>query len=185
MKKISYFISILLISMSFNVYADDASKQVLIKELLTLTKVNTVPEKTKKQLEGSLSLYFSQLGGKKEENKEVYEKYLKEFSTAFDKNINWKKLESDYINMYDKLFTEKEIKTIVQFYQTPAGKKMEEKSADIMRQAIEINKKQMTTVTPALRNVMQKMSKELTDTQKEKSKKKTEEKSKKKVEEKK
>ena len=186
MKKISYFISILLISMSFNVYADNVSKQVLIKELFSLTQVDTLLEKIKKKLDEGLNESFRQLGGEKEDE-ETYKKYSKKFSTEFDKKLSWEKLEPSYIEIYDKSFSEKEIATIVQFYRTPAGRKMAEKSPDIMLQFTEMNKEHIITIIPTLRDIGRDMGKELIKIkkEKEKAKKKTEEKSKEKAEEKK
>lgn len=57
-------------------------------------------------------------------SKEFYNKLLEEVTTGRTSKL----IENSVINLYRRIFTEKEIDELVRFYKTSAGKKMDDES---------------------------------------------------------
>ena len=79
-------------------------------------------------------------------------------STALDtifQQMTWDSVKPDFIQIYSEVFTEKELKDLAAFYNTPIGQKFIEKMPDLQSKTIEIMQKRMTTLMPAIRAALQ------------------------------
>lgn len=63
-----------------------------------------------------------------------YRATLKQF---FDKYMSWDSLKDELVTSYANTFTEKELKEIIAFYKTPAGKKLVEKTPELTSQGMQ------------------------------------------------
>ena len=143
----------MLMSISFNLYADETSKKTAIKELLSVTNADKSKDQIWDRMKVTLPLAFGKLGGKKKD-KELLDKLFKETEKVLNELIKWEEIEPKFIEIYDKAFSEKEIKAITTFYKTPAGKTMIEKGPQIAMQSGKITQGAMLAFVPKLQEIM-------------------------------
>ena len=58
------------------------------------------------------------------------------------------KMRADYVAIYAETFTEEELRGMVEFYQSPVGRKLIEKTPELMRRSMMITQKQMADMMP-------------------------------------
>lgn len=62
--------------------------------------------------------------------------------------MSWEKLSRDYTAIYAETFTEEELRGMVEFYQSPVGRKLIEKTPELMRRSMMVTQKQMADLMP-------------------------------------
>jgi len=62
--------------------------------------------------------------------------------------MSWEKMRADYVAIYAETFTEEELRGMVEFYQTPVGRKLIEKTPELMQRPMMITQKQMAEMMP-------------------------------------
>ena len=155
MKILNYTLIIILMSISFNLYADEASKKTAIKELLSVTNADKSKDQIWDKMKAKLPLAFGQLGGKKED-KELLDKLIKDGEKVLNEVMKWDEMEPKFIEVYDKVFSEKEINAITTFYKTPTGKTMLEKGPQITMQLGKVTQKSVLVFVPKLQEIIKK-----------------------------
>jgi len=100
-----------------------------------------------------------QASGQIQENgaKEKYDKYI-DFMMNEVKELSKKLVNEEMVNIYDKHFTHEEIKDLVQFYESPTGKKLLEKNPEITKDLIN---SMMTKYMPEFQERLTKKMEEL------------------------
>jgi len=75
-----------------------------------------------------------QASGQIQENgaKEKHDKYI-DFMMNEVKELSKRLVNEEMVNIYDKHFTHEEIKDLIQFYESPTGKKLLEKNPEISK----------------------------------------------------
>ncbi len=72
---------------------------------------------------------------------------IQEFMTKY---LGWQELKSDYIRLYTDLYTEPEIREMIQFYGTPLGQKMQATMPQLMARSAEISQRRLQEHMPEL-----------------------------------
>ena len=70
-------------------------------------------------------------------------------------------MKDDYIDIYVKTYTESEIRAILEFYKSPAGKKFIEKMPELMQQSMAISQKNMPTIMNKVTKISEEMANEI------------------------
>lgn len=128
MKKL-LFLSILTISFAMNAVAQDKASD--LKKLFKLMD-------TEKMIDGmmdSMIPALKQQAGSRitgDGAKEKFDKYM-EFMMNETKELSKKLVNEEMIQIYDKYFTQEEIKDLITFYESHTGRKMLEKSPEITK----------------------------------------------------
>jgi len=128
MKKL-LFLSILTIVFTMSSNAQDKASD--LKKLFKLMD-------SEKMIDGMMNNMIlalkQQASGQIQENgaKEKYDKYI-DFMMNEVKELSKKLVNEEMVNIYDKHFTHEEIKDLVQFYESPTGKKLLEKNPEITK----------------------------------------------------
>lgn len=123
------------------------TKQESIKELFHLMQTDSMMEKTFAAIVPAIMTQMP-----KEEKDSTKLAQMNQFMNsliASSKEMCKKMLNEDIVVLYDKFFTENEIKDLIIFYKTPTGKKMIEKSPEMQ---IEIMNMLMQKYMPELQN---------------------------------
>jgi uncharacterized protein len=112
-----------------SLYAEEqtGTKQKEIKKLLILTGAEQITS----QVLNRMILSFKEL------NPEVPSKFWDEFA----KQANAEQLTDSLVPIYNKYFTQKEIKQLIDFYQSPVGKKFVKVQPEIMKESMEAGQK--------------------------------------------
>lgn len=102
----------------------DPEKERLIRELLSKTK----------ETEMAVERIMQGVAGMKQVMPRVPEKYWAQYS----EKINTDDLRNRLVQVYNKYFTTDELKALLQFYESAAGKKLTEVKLPILRESMEI-----------------------------------------------
>ena len=135
-------------------------KKADIKKLLILLELDKTADKIWKQLDVKLKLAYTLSGGNKND-KEMYEKYTSKIAEEFKKGMEWKVLEEDFTQLYAELYNEQEIKAMIAYYETQAGKKQIEQAEKTTKETMKIVQKYMLPLMPKFQTSAQEMQQKL------------------------
>ncbi|MFQ7899122.1 DUF2059 domain-containing protein [Stutzerimonas degradans] len=100
-----------------------------------------------------------------ENKKALLERYQAKANTALDQAIGWKKLEPELVSIYTSQFTERELAELIEFYESPLGKKMLDKLPELNARSAQLTQKKLEAAVPEVNKLLAEMTAEL-DTQK-------------------
>ena len=112
------------------------------EEFLLLTNADKILKPMLEQMAVMMKQQFVQMGAP-EELRPVLNKYSRKLLKVMEEEFEWGKIKNDYIDIYVKTFTEKEIREISDFYKSPIGKKYVEKIPQLMQESMAISQKFM------------------------------------------
>ena len=159
MKKVKYSVLFMLIT-CLSSYSQ--TKQDNLKELFTIMQIDKMMDK----------MYSSMIPMMQAQMKNAVPDSLR--STKYDASMNdnmkvmmneSKKMASDFLNndmvgIYDKNFTEQEVKDLLTFYKSPIGLKMVEKQPAMQQESMQI---MMTKYIPKYQETIKEMMKKMND----------------------
>ena len=114
-------------------------------------------------MKAQVSMVFQQITSQmnvQEADKPKLEKYTKRFEDILKEDMDWGKVRTQYVDLYTGTFTEKEIKSLVDFYKSDLGKKVSEKMPELMQKSMLVARTHMEIVVPKLEALTEEMRKE-------------------------
>jgi hypothetical protein len=69
--------------------------------------------------------------------------------------LTWKKLEPQYIRLYQESFTEEEVAGMLSFYRTPAGQAVIDKMPVLMQRTMVDVQKMIVGITPQMKKIQE------------------------------
>lgn len=123
-------------------FADEQSHRKLAEEYMVLTEVEQMMEQPFKNLkEGQLKKVeeFSYPGKNPEKDKILHDR----LQSYMDKKLVWSNFKQAYADVYINVFSEDELKALVQFYSSPVGKKVQKNGLELRRKVLEASQMQM------------------------------------------
>jgi uncharacterized protein len=117
-------VALLLVSTT-EVAAQEHPKIVLINELLEASGAHSSLDKLRiENVAGVRRAMLAQAGNQNDNPiyKRVFDRVMSKYDDYSKEIFDWSKLEPEYVTLYDQLFTEDEIRGILEFYRTDAGK---------------------------------------------------------------
>ncbi|WP_313025829.1 DUF2059 domain-containing protein [Pseudomonas lopnurensis] len=97
--------------------------------------------------------------------KALLEGYQAQADAALDKAIGWDKLKPDLVALYTGQFSETELNQLIDFYQSPLGKKMLAKLPELNARSAQLTQAKLEAAVPEVNKLLADMTAEL-DTQK-------------------
>ena len=140
--------------------ADKVSHRAAAEELLLLTNANKMLNLILEPMETMMKQQFVQMGAP-EELRPVLNRYTNKMVKVYEEEFSWAKIKNDYIDIYVKTYTEGEIRTISEFYKSPAGKKFIEKMPQVIQESMAISQKNMPTFLKKMRKISEEMDNEI------------------------
>lgn len=140
-------------------YSGEKEHRALAEELIKITDGDKVMDGMKAQV----SMVFQQITSQmnvQEADKPKLEKYTKRFEDILKEDMDWAKVRTQYVDLYTGTFTEKEIKSLVDFYKSDLGKKVSEKMPELMQKSMIVARTHMEIVVPKLEALTEEMRKE-------------------------
>lgn len=138
-------------------HADDASKRTKITELLTVLKVNQVPD----QILAGANQQAEALGRREfgatetaDQQKQVADLRQK-VNTLISSAVDWKVIGPDFVSAYAAAYTEPEIDGILAFYKSPSGQALLKNGPELGQKSSQIVQTHMTAIQPQLRDLVQ------------------------------
>ena len=106
--------------------ADQASHARNAERFLQLANADRLAVPVYAQVQQMFAQRFAETQAP-ENKKALLERYQAKANTALDQAIGWKKLEPELVSIYTSQFTERELAELIEFYESPLGKKMLDK----------------------------------------------------------
>lgn len=124
--------------------ADSRTHRAAAEELLRLTNVE-------KQLQVTIDQTLD-LQIKSSPQLAPYRAVIRKFLV---KHMSWEAIKQDTVTIYVDAFTERELNEIVAFYKTPTGKKMIEKSPELLSKGLRLGAERVQANQPELLRMLQ------------------------------
>jgi uncharacterized protein len=145
-------IMIILTTVGFSANADDKWKRALAEELLEQTNVK---ENTQASFDLIKQMVTKQLRavkppqGQTAAPKELADQ-LNKILDVVAEEFSWESMREDYINLYAGLFTEEELKDLIAFYRSPAGRAFVKKQPELMKRTLEMTQRKVADILPRI-----------------------------------
>lgn len=148
--------------------ADEPSKTAKIDEILTVTRMDRAQQQVIKQVESMVPSFIADAGIPPSAQK-VGQELAGKIADLVHQRLAWEQLKPAYVKLYAETFTEEEVSAILDFYRTPAGKALTEKTPDMMSKSNAIVQEKVTALIPEVneltREYIEKYRKQVQDPQ--------------------
>lgn len=155
---------ILLLAFAFCFFSSVSHAQTAtdksLDELFSLTDMDKLVDSAY----GQMDSMFAQMAGQMElteAQKPIMEKFFKKYTALVREELSWQQLKAPMNEAYRKVFTEPEVRELIEFYQSPLGKKLLEKMPELMQASMVLVQESMKDLMPKLQTLQQEMQKEL------------------------
>ncbi len=125
-------------AVSFPIFAESKQNRDLAEQLL-------IVKKEKENSEQTLSIIRQMLS-----KESATKSWAGEFVKMIDQETSWDKVKEYYIDAYAETFSEKEMKDMIAFYNTPSGKALVQKTPEISRKLGTMMEKIMGQLKPKI-----------------------------------
>jgi len=92
-----------------------------------------------------------------ESKKALLESYQAKANVALEKAVGWDKIKPDLIKLYTTNFSEAELKGLIEFYQSPLGKKVMEKMPTLSAQSAQMTQGRLEKAVPEVNKLLAEM----------------------------
>ena len=157
MKKV--VVGILCLFVHLPVYAD-SSKREKVEELMEVTQVESMMVSMYQQMDQMFVGMGQQLGIKPSEE-DIFDNFMLKISEVMKTEMSWQKMEGPMIDLYLKIYTEKEIDDMLIFYRSETGRSMIEKMPAVLSESVIISQEMMQSFMPKVMEFSQEMEEEL------------------------
>ena len=154
---------LLLVIISFSGAAQKTADYNSVEELLLLMRIDETLTRTFAQMRPTFLQQFQQLAGDEltTEQSQITEKYLEKLFDLMEEELSWEKLKDDYIRIYSAVYTEEEIRELIEFYRSPVGQKTVEQMPVLMEESMAISQKYLLNLMPRIQELTAEMQAEL------------------------
>jgi formylglycine-generating enzyme required for sulfatase activity len=142
--------------------AQDASRRALAEELLnemdmkgnlekSFAMVKRVIPSQMARMKQAMEKAKNRAAGTPETAAAMQDKMTKATTRMMDglaRDMSWAKVKDDYIALYAETFTEEELRGLVAFYKSPAGRAFAKKQPELVRRSMELTQKRMLQWMP-------------------------------------
>ena len=137
-------------------FADEATKNAKIEELLKLTNADRMVSQMFDQMK---SIEMTQLNNMNiaPEQRPLAQQTQEQILQLLQNALSWDKLKPALIKVYTETFTEEEIDGILNFYKTPAGQALLQKMPTLIQRSMQTGQQMVADVLPQI----QKMTEDL------------------------
>ena len=77
------------------------------------------------------------------------------------KEMSWQQLKNDYISAYSEAFSEEDLKGLVDFYKSPLGQVLVDKTPELTTKLMEISQKKVQQLMPQMKEISNQMMDEI------------------------
>lgn len=149
MKAFISAILLLLIPLSVSC-ADEISHRAAVEEYLVITKSDQVMKPMFQDME-KMMLGLSTQMKVPEEEIDLFNIFVRGYIGMMEDQFAWDKIKEDFIRIYQETYTEDEIRSLIEFYKTPAGQKYIEKDPLLMQKITETSQKYLPEMLEKLK----------------------------------
>lgn len=149
--KTKILIIALILLLPIRVFAAE-EKTELAKELMELLQVNKLIEQLDKQVEQIQMQMVSKIRVPEDKEKEA-EIFEKRIHNKLSGVLGYQHLEQEYLKLFKSFYSLEDLKEIVRFYNSPAGKSMIQNQPKIFNRAREQTQEKLKTLLPEVEKI--------------------------------
>jgi hypothetical protein len=142
------------------VLADEASHRKTALELLEITETKKMLDQVMASVEGMMAQQLQALE-LPPEGQEAAKAVQKDMMGWFSEFFVWEEMRDLYLDVYVEVFTEDELKELIQFYQSPLGQKLLNKMPALMQKSMQKTQAMLQKRMPEFQERLQKTMSEL------------------------
>ena len=134
--------------------AQDAERTRLAEELLGAMNMQKTIEESFAAVKQMVPMQLKQMGvsaGDSAEAKQVMEQTMNMVMAE----LSWDNLKGSYVAIYAETFTADELKGIMAFYKSPAGRSFIEKTPELTRRSMQVSQQMMMGIMPKIQQIAQ------------------------------
>ena len=146
------------ISIAFPVMAEVGASKASIQELMAVTKTQKMLDATWTQMDGWMQVSLKEaMAGEtlNAEQEKIAEDMRSQVIALLKEDMSWSSLESDFIDIYQKSFTQKEVDDMLAFYKSEAGQAVIAKMPLVMQNSMQVMRGRMSVLMPKVRKIVQ------------------------------
>lgn len=135
-------------------FAEDTqanATEATVRELLETTRVQSLMQSQIAQIDAMMRSSMQKESAKLELNaaqQRILEEREARLITILKQELNYAALEPKMVDLYRNAFTESEMKNMLEFYRTPAGKAVIDKMPIVVQQVMQLAKEMMDRMLP-------------------------------------
>jgi uncharacterized protein len=153
------FVAVVFVSVMFcapAVFADEASKNAKIEEMLALTNASQMINQVFEQMKAMEAAQLSKMDVPPDKRQLVDQIQQKVLQLLQD-SLSWEKLKPKMIEIYAATFTEEEIDGILNFYKSPAGQAMLQKMPQLVQRSMAMTQQMAQDLLPQIQKLTDEM----------------------------
>jgi len=149
----------LLLIFSLNCFASPASRET-IDELFKVTQAEKMMDSVYGQMDGMFKQMVREMNIP-ESQKPTIDSFFVKYNALIRQELSWEKLEDPMAEAYANVYTEREVKDIIKFYKSSAGRKMLAKMPELIQASMGIVQASMKDILPKITQLQQELRQEL------------------------
>ena len=138
----------------------EAGKRESVKELMTLTEVDSMVDTMYSQMSQVFSGVGEQLGIKVSEQV-LFDNYMGKIVALMKEDVSWERMEEPMIDIYLNNFTEEEIQDLLSFYRSNTGRSLIKKTPMVMGESVKLSQEMMVEMMPKIQELAAEFAQEL------------------------
>ncbi len=136
--------------------ADEASHRAAAERLLRMTGIEQQVQMAYESVRSSMMANFEGAGAPPEA-RPVFEKFLDNVLALMADALSWENTKEDYVNIVAENFTEEELGRLIEFYESPLGKKTLSVMPELYQKGAEIGQERFEKIKPQIDELTDKM----------------------------
>lgn len=152
------FIILLLIALPISSFAGE--KERLAEEMMKLTEMEKMVDPIIVQMQQMRAQIMKKFDIS-EENRDKIIQFQKRIDSKILTELSWDKMKNDYIKLFSAVYTEEELRGIVEFYKSSIGQSLIKKQPQIMLKSMAIAQNKVQSLMPEIRRMTQEFEKSL------------------------
>ena len=132
------------------------ASEASVRQLLEITNARGLVDTMKTRMEGTFGKAFDLAADDKKPSpaqQAAIEKMKARMEAVLTSYLDWSKLETVYVRVYQESFSEEDIQGMLSFYQTPAGGAVVEKMPLVMQKSAAEMQDSFKTMMPELQKI--------------------------------
>lgn len=141
-------------------FSEEQAKRASIEELLEVSNVESMVDAMYEQMDQMLLQMSAQLQIEESE-KPIMDKFMSRVTDLIREEVSWEEMKGPIFDIYQKHFSEKEVRDLTAFYQTESGQAMVEKMPNLMQDSMLVSQGMISNVMPKVLELAQEFQQEI------------------------
>ena len=142
-----------LLAVATPAFADEARHRQLAEQLMEIHHAREMLEEAADKVKDRLLSRFAEVAATSRD-KQAVAAGKEQATKLIDAEFSWDNLKQDYVQMYVDFFTEDELQAIVDFSNSPAGRKLQDVTPALLMKSAAIGQQHSRAVEPKVERII-------------------------------